>query len=636
MDRQQIERWGQDYFSIDSKGYVQTHESSTSACKVRILDVVKHLQERNIKPPYILRFHDILIAQVIKLNKIFQETIKSSKYRGNYFGVFPVKVNQCKDVVEEILDAGAPYNFGIEAGSKAELIAAIATAPPNQGLTLLNGHKDREMMELCCVSSALGRKTVVILEHIRELDTFLEVTAQREHHLPLLGVRIKLSSQAQGRWQNSSGDHSKFGLSAMEILHVIERLKSQKKIHLLKLLHFHVGSQIANIISLKEAMTEATRFYCEVSKMGVPLEFLDVGGGVGIDYTGMSSSEDYSINYTMQDYVQDTVDIVGDLCDHNNVPHPHLVSETGRAVVAHHSCVVTNVIDEISVYQKDLSPPPVEKPHPLVADIIYFAQALTRENYMETYHDIIYKRRECLSAFNIGVLNLQEKALSEWYFWKTCFEILSYGEQNQDENPEIITLREKLFTQFICNLSIFQSALDSWAIDQVLPILPLKQHSQEKKRVVISDLTCDSDGKIKRYAYDGQLYPYLGISCGPEASQEDYYIGIFLTGAYQDTMGDMHNLFGRLNEAHIYFDSSSEDHFHIEKIVHGETIEKILKTFQYNPAQMTENIHHQLEKRRQQGALNSFSTSDYKEIFKNAIQRQSYFLSPKKSDLFKN
>lgn len=624
LDIYKIERWGEGYFGINKTGNLCVYpERKTDGPIINIAEVVKEAILEGVKFPAVFRFHDILHSQVKKLNITFAETIKSAKYQGRYFGVYPTKVNQLREVVEEVVEAGSEFDYGLEAGSKAELMAALAYNTNKESLTILNGYKDKEYMRLALLGTTIGKKIVIVIEKLSEIHTILDVI--KEFNIdPILGVRAKLNSKASGKWSDSSGEHAKFGLSVTEILELIQILKESDKLACLELFHFHAGSQIPDIRTIKECLTEGARIYTNLVSLGVPLQYFDVGGGVGINYDGSRSSSSSSTNYTLSDYVGDVVYILRDICEVTKTAHPHIVSETGRAVAAHHSCVITNVFGKTKLNQfKEVSTQKSGNDHLLLKNIKNLFNDLRDDNYQDIYNDASVIKEEVISAFKLGVLNLEERSLAETLYWNICHKIIEITKTKENVPTEIRKLKSNLADKYLCNFSLFQSAPDSWAIGQVLPIVPLTRLDEKPDReCTLADITCDSDGKIDQFIGGETLRSTLPVhELKPE---EDYYIGLFLTGAYQDIMGDMHNLFGRLNEAHIFCDDDDPTDFYIEEIVTGNSAAQVLEIMQYNATEMSTKIKKEVDIQIKQGKIKPRSGVKLIDFYENCLQSYTY------------
>ena len=585
-----VKRWGAGYFEIGENGNLHiTPDPSNPDMRIDFKAVVEEIKQEGIQFPVVVRFHDILRSQVALLNQTFQKTVKEAEYQGEYMGVYPIKVNQIREVVEEIVDAGAPFNYGLEAGSKAELLTVMALNTNAESLTILNGYKDQEFMRLALLSQKLGRKTIVVIEKFSELILLVKIAKELDIQ-PIVGVRSKMTVKGRGKWESSGGDRAKFGLTISEIINAARYLKEHDMADSLKLLHFHIGSQLTDIRAVKESVSEGAMIYCELHKMGFKLEYVDVGGGLGIDYDGSQSTNDSSRNYSMQEYVADIVYGMKQVCDLEDVPHPTLVSESGRAITAHHSCVITEVVGEIKAHGSGIATDQVDGEHVLVSDMRELTEITDPQNNLqEIFNDASQFKEQALSAFKLRVISLEELAKIETLYWNIMEKVQHLLKKAEFIPEEMQELDFALSSQYLCNFSVFQSAADTWAIDQLLPVVPLTRMN-EKPTINCSlvDITCDSDGKLDQFISEQGISNIVPMhTLKPD---EDYYIGLFLTGAYQDVMGDMHNLFGRLNEVHIFGHDDDPKDFYIEEVVHGSSVEDVLSIMQYNPNSMAKSV----------------------------------------------
>ncbi|WP_194757470.1 biosynthetic arginine decarboxylase [Aliidiomarina indica] len=596
-----VKRWGAGYFSIGEHGNIQISPNHRKPdVFIDMQEVLDEMKAEGIEFPAVIRFHDILRSQVEILNETFRETINSADYEGRYVGVYPIKVNQMREVVEEILDAGEPYNYGLEAGSKPELMAVMAYNENPEALTILNGYKDEDYLTLALLGRHLGRRMIVVVEKFSELEMLVRL-AKKFKIEPLIGLRSKMMVRSTGKWSSSSGDRAKFGLSIAEIVNAIEYLKENEMLHCAKLLHFHIGSQLSDIRKVKEAVTEGARLYAKLVQMGVPLEYLDIGGGLGIDYDGSSTTTDSSRNYSTEEYVADVVYGVKQICDLEKVAHPNLVSESGRAITAHHSLVVTNVVGEVNPSATDFNIEFEKDEHVLVSNMRELIGA-NDLHPQERFNDAAAYKQSAYEAFKLGILTIREMAKIDTMYWMTLKDIHQSLDEETRHIQELGELEDTLASQYLANMSIFQSAADTWAIGQLLPIVPLTRlNEQPSVRVSIADITCDSDGKIGKYIESNHIsdnIPMHRLNKG-----ESYPIGMFLTGAYQDVMGDMHNLFGRLAEVHIFSHDDEPGAFYIEEIVPGHSAEKVLETMQYNTDYMAKMVKKSVDKQIRKGNL---------------------------------
>ena len=591
-----VKRWGGDYFEIGENGNLYiTPTPENPNIRIDFKAILDEINHEGIQFPVVVRFHDILRSQVVNINQTFRSKMAEAGYKATYMGVYPIKVNQMREVVEEVVDAGEPFNFGLEAGSKAELLTVLAYNTNPEALTILNGYKDEEFMRLALMGRQMGRKIIVVIEKFSELITLTRL-AKNTGVEPLIGIRAKMFVKGKGRWEGSGGDKAKFGLSPAEMISAVKYLNENGLGHCLKLLHFHIGSQLTDIRAVKDAVTEGARIYAELRHIGAQLEYVDVGGGLGIDYDGSHSTSESSRNYSMEEYVGDIVYGMMELCDMEGVPHPILVSESGRALTAHHSCVVTQIVSEIKANNHTFDTSPGENDHLIVNNIRELAQNLGKYPHsQEVYNDASDWKEQAINAFKLKVLSLEELAKVETLYWQIMHK-LDLREVDGDSNDDLpLQLEEQLASQYLGNFSVFQSAADTWAIDQILPVVPLTRLNEEPTvNCSLVDITCDSDGKIDHFIGEGDINKTIPMH--PLKADEQYFIGLFLTGAYQDVMGDMHNLFGRLNEVHIFsYDDDPED-FYVEEVVAGSSVSDVLSIMQYNPNAMAKDVKRSIDK----------------------------------------
>ncbi|GHF84779.1 biosynthetic arginine decarboxylase [Thalassotalea marina] len=621
-----VKRWGNGYFDIGDNGNLHViPRYDQPNLKIDMLEVINEMQAEGIEFPAVIRFHDILRSQVELLNKTFRRIMEEADYEGRYFGVFPVKVNQMREVIEEIVDAGTRFNYGLEAGSKPELIAALAYNTNKDSLTVLNGYKDEEYLRLAMLGTQMNRKVVVVIEKFSELRKLIALT-KVTGIMPMIGLRVKMMVKGRGKWESSSGERAKFGLSIAEILNAVELLERENMLEAAKLLHFHIGSQLTDIRAIKEAVQEASTIYTQLVKRGVPLQYVDVGGGLAIDYDGSQSTQDSSCNYNLDEYVSDIVYGFKQSCDLADVPHPHLVSESGRAMTAHHSCVVTKVIGEIQPNGIDFSTRKATGEHIIVSNMRTLETDLTELNLQEAFNDANQLKEQAIQAFKLGVLNIIEMGKVETIYWRLLKNINTALQGEEFIPEEMQEIPEMLSSQYLANFSVFQSAADSWAIDQVLPVVPISRLNEKPTKLCsLVDITCDSDGKIDKFIGEGEVATNLPMhELQPE---QDYFIGLFLTGAYQDVMGDMHNLFGRLNEVHVFsYDDDPKD-FYIEEVVKGSSIDHVLSTMQYNPAIMAQMIKKEIDQQIQRGSIKPRQGVQLVDFYEDCLGAYTYLKS---------
>jgi arginine decarboxylase len=593
-----IQRWGAKYFDINDEGHVVARPLQDAGVAVDITDVIEEAKGRGLKFPLLIRFQDILRHRVESLNQSFRSAIAEYGYRGRYRGVFPIKVNQLREVVEEILDAGKPFDFGLEVGSKAELLAGLALQNQIGSLIVCNGYKDAEFIKMAMLGIKLGKTVILVVEKLEELRHIITISKQLNVE-PLLGVRARLVSRGAGRWASSGGENAKFGLSTAELLEATEMLKAENLGHCFKLLHFHVGSQVPDILTVKKAVQEAARLYAKLHKMGFPISYLDVGGGLGVDYDGSRSAFDSSTNYTLQEYTNDVVYYIADVCNAENVSHPDIISESGRAIVAHHSVLIVEVFGAIEKIRPGEFLKFGEKEHPLVNELLDIRKHLAKLNRLEAYHDALERREDAQHMFTLGVLDLPDKAKIEDLYWQIGRDVVEHYKGHAYVPEEIRKLEDSLSDQYLCNFSVFQSLLDHWALDQLFPIMPIARLNERPTREgTLVDITCDSDGQVSKFIDLRDVrdtLPLHKLNTNGNGLPEPYYLGFFLMGAYQDIMGDLHNLFGRVNEVHVFLEPDEPTGYYIEEIIEGNTIIQSLAAVQYDENELKRQMKAQMD-----------------------------------------
>ncbi|MBA3395395.1 MAG: biosynthetic arginine decarboxylase [Deltaproteobacteria bacterium] len=590
-DTYNIPRWGCGYFGVNDHGNLIVTPRGEGQGAIDMKELIDELVARGIQLPILLRFSDILKARIELLCSAFTGAIKEYGYTGQYRGVYPIKVNQNRTVVEEIIEFGRPFHYGLEAGSKPELLAIMAIHTDDESLIICNGYKDEEYIETALLASKMGKTVILVVEKPTELDQIHRVS-ERMKIKASLGIRARLSSRGAGRWEQSGGDFSKFGLTAAEMVEAIGKLKAWGEADTVKLLHFHLGSQISAIKSVKNALREAGRLYCELYKMGAAgLKYVDVGGGLGVDYDGSQTNFASSMNYTVQEYANDVVFAIKEICDADNVPHPSIVSESGRAIAAHHSVLVVNVLG-VTEFNTHV-PKELQKPAPpLVVNMWETYQGVSAKNLLESYHDAVEYKDQVLQLFNLGHLSLEHRVICENLFWAICEKVhlMSHGKEHMPE--ELEGLEKALSDTYFCNFSMFQSVPDAWAVDQLFPICPIHRLNEEPvRRATLADITCDSDGKIDSFIDMRDVKHVLELH--PKAEGQDYYLGIFLVGAYQEILGDLHNLFGDTNTVHVQL--SPDGDYDVKEVVAGDTVSEVLAFVDYSPTDLLGRLRNNVE-----------------------------------------
>ena len=584
-----ITGWGLKYFSINDKGHMTVTPKQTYA-GVDLVEVMDELRQRNISAPVLLRFPDILDNRIEKISSCFKKAAKEYEYQAQNFIIYPIKVNQMEPVVQEIVSHGKKFNIGLEAGSKPELHAVLAM---NMGkisensLIICNGYKDENYIELALLAQKMGRRIFLVVEKLNELKLITSI-AKRLNIRPNVGIRIKLSSSGSGKWEESGGDRSKFGLNTSELQEAMEFLQENKMTDCLKLIHFHIGSQVTKIRRIKNALREACQFYVQLTQSGFDIDFIDIGGGLGVDYDGTrNSASENSMNYSIQEYVNDSVYQLVDACNKNGIKHPNIITESGRSLTAHHSVLVLEVLETASLPQWDDDNDHLrEDEDELVRDLYEIYDKINKARLLEDWHDALQIREEALDRFSLGFLDLRTRALVEKLFWSVAREVNMIASDMKHAPEELRSVARMLPEKYFCNFSLFQSLPDSWAIDQVFPVVPLSRLTERPDRfATIQDITCDSDGKIGNFISNQGFSHYLPVHQLKEG--EHYYLGVFLVGAYQEILGDLHNLFGDTNAVHI---DVYKDHYEIDQVIDGETVAEVLDYVQFSPKELVRNV----------------------------------------------
>ena len=580
-----INGWGLKYFSINDKGHVAVTPREGSA-SVDLKELMDELQVRDVTSPVLLRFPDILDNRIEKISKCFQQAADEYGYTAKNFIIYPIKVNQMRQVVEEIVSHGKKFNIGLEAGSKPELHAVLAINTDENSLIICNGYKDENYVELALLAQKMGRRIFLVVEKLNELRLIADIS-KRLKIRPNIGIRIKLASSGSGKWEESGGDGSKFGLNSSELLEALDFLEKAKMTDCLKLIHFHIGSQITKIRRIKNALKEASQFYVQLQNMGFHVEFVDIGGGLGVDYDGTrSSSSESSMNYSIQEYVNDSVSALVDACAKNNLPQPNIITESGRSLTAHHSVLVFEVLEATSLPIWDEKEELGENPHELVDELYKIWDNMNQPRLLESWHDALQIREEALDLFGLGLLDLRTRAQIEQLFWSVAREVNEIASDMKHAPEELRKISKLLPDKYFCNFSLFQSLPDSWSIDQLFPIMPISRLDERPDRTAtIQDITCDSDGKINNFISSHGANSHLAVHA--LNNKEPYYIGVFLVGAYQEILGDMHNLFGDTNAVHV---SVYKDRYEIDQVIDGETVAEVLDYVQFSPKKLVRSV----------------------------------------------
>jgi arginine decarboxylase len=626
-----VESWGEGFFHVSDGGHAAVRPLEDPSVSIDLVDVVADIRSRGLHLPVLIRFQDVLQARVRRLVRAFQGAIEEASYRSIYRGVYPIKVNQLHEVVEEVLAAGRPFGLGLECGSKAELVAALPHLTDDETLLVCNGVKDASMLRLILDAQRLGRNVVPVVEKFVEFELLMRLGAELDVQ-PRFGARIRLATSGSGRWQESGGDQSKFGISVPELVMLIERLGEHRAGF--TLLHFHLGSQIADIHVLKQAVKEITQVYAQLIERNVPVRYVDVGGGLGVSYDAGYGDSGEGINYSLQEYANAVVYAVKEVCDEEKVPHPILVSESGRAISAHHSVLIVEVLGAFGKDRIDEGFVPKSDDTAAVRDLDEIRKRIggsTRKRLriaelLEAYHDAVEIRREADTMFGLGYLPLEQKALVERLFWSACAAIHArLAEAPVDSVPAALhELEERLSEQYLCDFSVFQSMLDHWAIDQAFPIMPIDRLDEKPtRRAVLVDLTCDSDGKVDHYVSSNPDRRFIELHALEEG--KPYYLGFFLMGAYQDIMGDSHNLFGRVPEVHVYADAEEPGGYYVEKVIPGTAVQDMLALVQYFPNDLHRRMNEQIRQQIESGKLRAKVGMEMLDRYMRCFEASTYY-----------
>ena len=579
-----ITGWGTSYFSINDAGHVVV-TPRRDGVTVDLKELVDELQLRDVASPMLLRFPDILDNRIEKMSSCFKQAAEEYGYKAENFIIYPIKVNQMRPVVEEIISHGKKFNLGLEAGSKPELHAVIAVNTDSDSLIVCNGYKDESYIELALLAQKMGKRIFLVVEKMNELKLIAKMAKQLNVQ-PNIGIRIKLASSGSGKWEESGGDASKFGLTSSELLEALDFMESKGLKDCLKLIHFHIGSQVTKIRRIKTALREASQFYVQLHSMGFNVEFVDIGGGLGVDYDGTrSSNSEGSVNYSIQEYVNDSISALVDACVKNDIPQPNIITESGRSLTAHHSVLIFEVLETTTLPSWSEDESVSEKDHELVQELYKLWDTMNQPRLIETWHDALQIREEALDLFGLGMLDLRTRAQVERLFWSIAREVYEMANEIKHSPEELKKIAKMLPDKYFCNFSLFQSLPDSWAIDQIFPIMPISRLDEKPERTAtIQDITCDSDGKIDNFISTRNFNYHLPVH---SLTKDPYYIGVFLVGAYQEILGDMHNLFGDTNAVHV---SVYKDHYEIEQVIDGETVAEVLDYVQFNPKKMVRSV----------------------------------------------
>lgn len=617
-----IENWSNGYFDINTHGNIVVRPSQTDPRSVDLKNVVDHLvKDKKLSLPLLVRFPQILTNQLRTLSNAYKESIKLFEYAASHYPVFPMKVNPRREVVEEFLKESGRLRLGLECGSKAELFAAVSQDQDPGTLLICNGFKDESFCRLACLALRSGKDVVIVVEKLNELRMLLRV-AETTGICPGIGLRAKLYTRGSGKWASSGGDSAKFGLTSSEIVQCLRLLRESSHFDKLKLLHFHIGSQITDIKRVKNAMKEAARVYSKIYQQGAKIEFLDIGGGLGVDYDGSKTRFESSMNYTVQEFANDVVYSIKTVCDEENVPHPNLVTESGRMMTAYHSVLVVSIREEIETFADDEPEVEIDEDDPqVITELKWLCDEINGKNYFEYYHDAVEHKDELHTQFNLGLISLEDRAKGEVLYWEVCARALKEAEQARSHNEEFEEVKRVLAAKYLCNFSLFRSAPDSWAIGQLFPIVPIHRLNESKLDfATLVDVTCDSDGKIDKFVDLKDVKETLEL---PEwKADQDFYLGIFLVGAYQEVMGSYHNLFGLPNEAHVFVESDGR--YHLSKIVQGSRIQDMVQFARYETTALVANFRKRVNGLVAKGSLSESQAEALVQDYSEAASWSTY------------
>lgn len=614
-----VRNWGRDFFRINEGGNIEVTPAGPRQSAIDLKNLIDDLLRRGIQLPVLVRFTDILKSRVRMMAGAFQSAIKEYEYRGAYRGVYPIKVNQQRNLVEDIVRFSEPHHMGLEAGSKPELLIVLALMDDPEALIICNGYKDGEFIETALMAQKLGRNPIIVVEKYSEFKLVVEVS-RRVGVRPVIGMRAKLSTKGAGKWEGSAGDRAKFGLTVGEMVEGVRYLRGEGMLDCLQLLHFHIGSQVSSIRSIKAALQEAGRVFTELYKMGAPMRYFDVGGGLGVDYDGSRTNFESSVNYTIDEYASDVVAAVAAACDEADVPHPNLVTESGRALAAHHAVLVFNVLGITDFPDTDGADEVTEDDPDVLQEMKEIRDGVSRKNYQEAYHDALAAKEDLLSRFNLGLIDLVQRARGEHLFWQACQRILNIVRQQSYVPDELEGLEKSLADTYFGNFSVFQSAPDSWAVDQLFPVMPIHRLAEEPtRRGTIADITCDSDGKIDRFIDLRDVKDVLPLHA---ANNEPYYLGVFLVGAYQEILGDLHNLFGDTNAVHVSLDEDGK--YRIDHVTEGDTVADVLKYVQFAKGDLVRRVRRATELAVKEGRMTLEDAAKMINAYQGGLEGYTY------------
>ena len=619
-DLYNIKGWGINYFDINEKGHATVSPLKTKGPSIDLFELLQELAIRDVSTPMLLRFPDILDNRIEKINECFSRSIKEYNFNGTYFNVFPIKVNQQRAVLEEVVRHGKKFNIGLEAGSKPELHAVLANMDNPEALIICNGYKDEDFIELALLAQKMGKNIFIVVEKMNELHLVVELS-RRIGVRPNIGIRIKLASNGSGKWEESGGYHSKFGLNSSDLLEALDYIREEQMCDCFKLIHFHLGSQITNIRKIKSGLREVSQFYIQLKQLGMNLEYVDIGGGLGVDYDGTRSSNASSVNYSVQEYANDVIYSITEACDKHEIAHPNVIAESGRALTAHHSILIFNILETAgpAFFDEEIHEIAEDAPD-IVKDLYSIYKGLTPKNLLENWHDAIQLNDDSLSGFKMGSIDLQTRAMAERLFWSIARDVNRLSKDLRHPPYELSSLPRLLAEKYFGNFSLFQSLPDSWAIDQIFPIMPIQRLNEEPiVETTLQDVTCDSDGKIDMFVRGGEVSRTLPLH--PLKKDEPYYMAVYLVGAYQEILGDLHNLFGDTNAVHIVCD---EDTYKIEKIIDGESVEDVLDYVNFSDKALVRTMENWVAGSVKEGKISLQEGKEFLNIYRSGLYGYTY------------
>lgn len=619
-DLYNIKGWGINYFDINEKGHATVSPLKAKGPSIDLFELLQELAIRDVSTPMLLRFPDILDNRIEKINECFSKSIKEYNFNGTYFNVFPIKVNQQRAVLEEVVRHGKKFNIGLEAGSKPELHAVLANMDNPEALIICNGYKDEDFIELALLAQKMGKNIFIVVEKMNELHLVVELS-RRIGVRPNIGIRIKLASNGSGKWEESGGYHSKFGLNSSDLLEALDYIREEQMCDCFKLIHFHLGSQITNIRKIKSGLREVSQFYIQLKQLGMNLEYVDIGGGLGVDYDGTRSSNASSVNYSVQEYANDVIYSITEACDKHEIAHPNVIAESGRALTAHHSILIFNILETAgpAFFDEEIHEIAEDAPD-IVKDLYSIYKGLTPKNLLENWHDAIQLNDDSLSGFKMGSIDLQTRAMAERLFWSIARDVNRLSKDLRHPPYELSSLPRLLAEKYFGNFSLFQSLPDSWAIDQIFPIMPIQRLNEEPiVETTLQDVTCDSDGKIDMFVRGGEVSRTLPLH--PLKKDEPYYMAVYLVGAYQEILGDLHNLFGDTNAVHIVCD---EDTYKIEKIIDGESVEDVLDYVNFSDKALVRTMENWVAGSVKEGKISLQEGKEFLNIYRSGLYGYTY------------